>query len=105
MDSMTLFLVIFAIGTGFIALWVVADVSRRLTRRTNAVMAEAQADMVRVMKLYDRKMRVMNDKINDLEYDVVKLKKDHKTEIARLKTVLAEAERNKIRRQIAANSF
>lgn len=105
MDSVTLFLVIFAIGTGFIALWVVADVTRRLTKRTNDVMAEAQADMVRVMKHYDRKMRYLNDRIKDLEYDTAKLKKDHKREVARLKTSLAEAEHNRLRRQIAANSF
>ncbi|MEG3617583.1 hypothetical protein V5T82_03855 [Magnetovibrio sp. PR-2] len=105
MDGLTLFLVIFGIGTGFIALWVVADVSRRLTKRTNAVMAEAQADMVRVIKRYDRNMRILSDKINDLEYDVTKLKKDHKREVARLKTALAEAEHNQLRRQIAANSL
>ena len=105
MDSLTLFLLIFAIGTGFIALWVVADVSRRLTKQTQAALAEAEADMVRIIQRNNRNQRVLNEKIGDLQLDMAKMKKDHAKEMMRLKTVMIEAEHKRNLQKMAANSY
>ncbi len=105
MSGLTLFMAIFATGTSFIGLWVIADVAKKVTYKTQAVMSETQADMVRMMARSDEQIRRLETELYDHQLQITKLKQAHKKEVARLTTIITELEASRERRRTAVNSL
>ncbi|MCW8914733.1 MAG: hypothetical protein OQK24_02635 [Magnetovibrio sp.] len=105
MSGLTLFLTIFATGTSFIALWVIADVTRKLTRQTQDMVNRTQGDMTRLISNTDQKIRQLQTELYDHQNAIIKLNKAHKKEVARLNTHIAEMQQERDRPRWAVNTF
>lgn len=90
MTGLELFLSIFAAGTGVIALWVVADVTKKLTQQTRNMIAENQEDMVRMIAQSNETAREMEDQLFQLRRAVTHMKQTHKREITKLSALVTE---------------
>ena len=90
MTGLNLFLFLIAAGTGIIALWVVADVAKKLTRQTRSMITETQEDMVRMLEQSNKASHEMEEQLIELRRAVIRMKQSHKREIAKLSALVAE---------------
>ena len=103
MTGLELFLSIFATGTGLIALWVVADVAKKLTRQTRSMILETQEDMVRMLEQSNKTARETEDQLYELRRAVIRMKQSHKREIAKLSALVSEKKEPYVRLNRSAN--
>lgn len=97
MIGLPLFLSLFAIGIGFAALWVVADVTKKLTMRTHEMVTDTEASMTRMLAQSDKTNRKLESDLFELDHQITKLNQSHKKECARLNALIAENEEIRIK--------
>ncbi|MBL4613724.1 MAG: hypothetical protein JKY27_02455 [Magnetovibrio sp.] len=90
MTSLEIFLSIVATGIGLVSLWVIADVTKKLTRQTHQMIAETQQDVVRMLDQSNQAGHALDEKYANIKHTMLGMKQAHKKEIARLKAAIAE---------------
>lgn len=99
-----LFLSIVATGVGFIALWVVADVAKKLTSLTQERISDSEADMVRMIARSEAANQKLEAEVFELRSNITKQNKTHKRECARLNALITQSEVHRLQNSKVATA-